>query len=315
MNPRFAEIAERAFYIDDDRPRAFLLEILANIAQGIIVVDKDDTVDALSGAYRFMSGAGDLAVGQNFHDRLVLIAPKLGFNENEREAFYRRTQERVPFVEEVPFYGDGGLKRWMHVLYSPMPSGGFVLTLTDFTYRKNLEEHLRHQATHDFLTKLPNKLLFQDRVRMALAHAKRSNLTGCVLFLDLDNFKDVNDHYGHEIGDGLLVAVASRLSSVIREYDTVARSGGDEFLILLPEIKTDEGMENLLFRIQGTFWEPFQISGNQVKISMSLGVSRYPRDSFDMKELIRKADIAMYAAKQSGKNTWRFYDPAMKSLK
>lgn len=303
--------ADRNFNIGDDKSRAFLLEILANIAHGIVVVDKNGVIDAVNSAYYSAFGVDDTVMGQDFEAVVALVAPRFGWGEGDCVQFCERTRLGERFAQEIPVDGLDGSKGWMHVLYNPMPSGGFVLTLTDISQLKNLEDQLRHQATHDALTKLPNRSLFQDRAKLELAHAKRDGTSGAIVFVDLDNFKDVNDRHGHEIGDALLVAAAERLVAEVREYDTVARLGGDEFTILLPEVESDASLENLLGRMLRALSRPFHLNGFCLSVSASLGASRYPRDGLDIGTLSHKADAAMYAAKREGKARWRFYEPAM----
>ncbi len=305
---------DRNFNIGDDKPHTFLREILANIAHGIVVVDRNGIIDTVNSVYYSAFGVDDSVMGQDFSAVLAAVAPRFGWSVKERDQFYERTRKGERFVQEIPVDGLDGSKSWIHALYNPLPSGGFVLTLTDITQQKNLEDQLRHQATHDPLTKLPNRTLFRDRAKVALAHAKRDGAEGAVVFVDLDNFKDINDRYGHEIGDGLLIATAERLVAEVREYDTVARLGGDEFMIFLPELKSDSALENLLWRMLQALSRPFKVNGFRLSVSASLGVSRYPRDGLDIETLSRKADAAMYAAKWEGKDRWRFYESVGVSL-
>ena len=174
--------------------------------------------------------------------------------------------------------------------------------------RKEAEKLLNHQAHYDELTKLPNRVLFADRFSQAVAHSKRTKTMLAVCFLDLDNFKPVNDTYGHDVGDLLLIEVARRLKDTIREQDTVSRQGGDEFTILLGSIKSITHCEQLLKRINTALKQPYLINENSHNISASIGTTLYPNDNADLDTLIRHADHAMYQAKLTGKNQHHFFD-------
>jgi diguanylate cyclase (GGDEF)-like protein len=176
------------------------------------------------------------------------------------------------------------------------------------------EEELRIMAYHDTLTGLPNRQLFNELVNLALAQAHRHNHGRrlAILFLDLDRFKVINDTLGHSIGDSLLQAVAQRLRECCRrERDTVARRGGDEFIILLPELDTTQEAVNVARKIVDSFGQPFTVSGHELYISTCIGISIFPNDGADGETLIRNADMAMYCAKESGRNRYHLYNPVM----
>lgn len=179
------------------------------------------------------------------------------------------------------------------------------------------ENQLQKQANYDALTGLPNRSLATDRLHQTLIKAKRHNLQPCLAFLDLDNFKYVNDTFGHAAGDDLLREAARRLSECARESDTVARLGGDEFLLILDDdSKTKDkqretGIRHVGERIIESFSKPFVIDGNELNITPSLGFAIYPKDGDDSNKLMRHADVAMYRSKHDGKNTYCFYSPEM----
>jgi len=173
--------------------------------------------------------------------------------------------------------------------------------------REAEEEKLHHMAHYDELTQLPNRILFSDRFTQAVAHSKRTNNMLAVCFLDLDNFKPVNDNYGHEVGDKLLIEVAARIKKTLREEDTVSRQGGDEFALLLGDIASIAQCEEAIGRILKVLAQPYLIDDVTHKISASIGISIYPLENVDLDTLIRHADQAMYLAKLSGKNQQRLF--------
>jgi diguanylate cyclase (GGDEF)-like protein/PAS domain S-box-containing protein len=185
-----------------------------------------------------------------------------------------------------------------------------LLAIEDITERKNIEKKLEYMAFHDPLTGLPNRQLFSDRLVVALAQAKRNKNKVGIVMLDLDNFKEVNDTLGHDIGDILLKAVAARLSAALRESDTIARRGGDEFLLILPDLVVVEDAKQIAQKIVNLFKSPFLIDAHQLVITTSIGISIYPHDGIDEGILLKNADIAMYQAKQAGGNRHQLYKKA-----
>ncbi len=186
-------------------------------------------------------------------------------------------------------------------------------TVIDITERKRAEEQVKHLAFHDALTGLPNRLLFQDRLRMAVLNAQRSEDRLATLFLDLDRFKVINDSLGHSIGDELLRRVAERLGSCVREGDTVARLGGDEFTVLVPGMADDEQAAKIARKILGVLRLPFVIDGRELFLTTSIGVAIYPTDGENAETLVRNADTAMYRAKEQGRDNFQLYTAAMNS--
>lgn len=187
----------------------------------------------------------------------------------------------------------------------------FHLYLNDITRRKNAEDKIQRQAHYDSLTGLPNRILFIDRLNLALAATKRHPQKVGVLFLDLDRFKQVDDALGHTVGDALLQKVAKRLESAIRDGDTVARLGGDEFAILLVNIDRVEDVIGIAQKILDLFLSPIQLKGHELYITSSIGISIAPEDGKDSERLFRNADTAMYRAKEQGRNRYQFFVPEM----
>ncbi len=189
---------------------------------------------------------------------------------------------------------------------------GVVLNARDVGERKAFEEQLAHQAFHDAVTGLPNRAFFVERVRQAIARARREQTGLAIIFLDLDDFKTINDSLGHAAGDGVLLSVAKRLDASVRASDTAARFGGDEFAVLLEDVATvDEGAETAE-RIIEALAQPLSIGGKELSIRCSLGISVLETEGRgDADELIRNADAAMYIAKRDGKGAYRMFEPAM----
>ncbi|HEV7485640.1 MAG TPA: EAL domain-containing protein [Thermoanaerobaculia bacterium] len=186
--------------------------------------------------------------------------------------------------------------------------GGMVCVVRDITERTYAEEQIKHLAYHDALTTLPNRLLFKDRVTVAISHAQRHESRVSVLFLDLDRFKVINDSLGHNIGDQLLQAVAARVQSCVRDSDTVARLGGDEFTLLLPELTHAEDAALVAQKILEAVRYPFHIEGREFYITTSIGISVFPEDGPDAETLIKSADTAMYQAKEQGRDNYQLFN-------
>ena len=185
----------------------------------------------------------------------------------------------------------------------------YVGVFSDITQSKKQQEELSLMAHYDVLTGLPNRALFTDRFHQSIAHSKRTKRQFAVCFIDLDEFKPVNDDYGHEIGDKLLIEVAERITNSIRNEDTVSRQGGDEFALLLNDIESFEQCEQTIQRIHHTLAQPYIIDGYPHKITASSGFTLYPSDEGDIDTLLRHADHAMYQAKQEGRNRYHLFDP------
>ncbi|HSF48718.1 MAG TPA: EAL domain-containing protein [Burkholderiales bacterium] len=191
---------------------------------------------------------------------------------------------------------------------------GFHILINDITSRKQAEQRISHLAHFDGLTGLPNRNLLQDRVAQAIAHAERNRRELALLFLDLDNFKTINDSLGHDLGDDLLKAVSLRLSVCLRDMDTVGRYGGDEFVIILPDLHDGQRADRVATKILEQLASPFTIKQHELHMGASIGISVFPRDGLDAAALMKSADTAMYHAKESGRNQYQFFTAQMNEI-
>jgi diguanylate cyclase (GGDEF)-like protein/PAS domain S-box-containing protein len=189
----------------------------------------------------------------------------------------------------------------------------YVAAFSDITARKAGEESIRHQAQYDALTDLPNRVLLFDRLQQALAQAKRDKNRLALMYLDLDKFKPINDNLGHAIGDQILQGVATRMQGCVREVDTVARIGGDEFVVLLPIVENEQDALRVAEKIRYALNQPFEIADQNLSISSSTGIAIYPEHGSNEDELTGNADIAMYYAKESGRDNVKLFQKGMRS--
>ncbi len=216
-----------------------------------------------------------------WHDEYRVVLPNQGVRWREGNA----TPERLP----------DGSTLWH----------GFI---TDITSRKEHEHQLEHVAHYDSLTDLPNRTLLADRLQQAMTQSLRHEHSLAVVYLDLDGFKTVNDTYGHDVGDNLLVIVAKRMKDALRDGDSLARIGGDEFIAILADLEQPEDVEHVLARLLMAAAEPVTVNENVMQVSASIGVTLYPQDMVDADQLVRHADQAMYIAKQAGKNRFHLFN-------
>jgi diguanylate cyclase (GGDEF)-like protein/PAS domain S-box-containing protein len=204
-----------------------------------------------------------------------------------------------------------GTPIWVNVSVSTMRDAygnqRFISVVEDISRRKSAEEALLRMINHDALTGLPNRVLLQDRLERAIAHAHRAGTQVAVMFIDLDRFKHVNDTLGHDAGDQLIVEISRRLSSTLRESDTVARQGGDEFVVVLPEMKGESDAARVAHKLLDNLFQPLLLCGQEVFPTGSIGIAMYPRDGADSATLLKCADSAMYGSKGGGGNRFSFY--------
>lgn len=237
----------------------------------------------------------------------------------EHRETIQRMHQRVITGETVTFdfevIGLKGTRRWMSCVAAPLPGEngdviGQLAIARDITERKQAADRIEHLATRDALTDLPNRTLLSDRLKQLLAQAHRDGASAAVMFIDLDRFKTINDSLGHHAGDALLRETALRLTLCLRENDTVARQGGDEFIVLLAE--SDSAAATLVARkILETITQPVQFEGRELVVQASIGIAIYPQHGTDATALLRNADAAMYHAKEAGRNNYQFFQAQM----
>jgi diguanylate cyclase (GGDEF)-like protein/PAS domain S-box-containing protein len=207
-----------------------------------------------------------------------------------------------------------GSTKWVSMTKAPLRDKNGVVTglvgvARDVTLQKEAEDRVRFMAHHDMLTGLPNRTLLIDRIDEAILRARENDRALAIIFLDLDNFKAVNDTLGHQAGDILLTIVSARIAGCLRGADTVARLGGDEFVILLADPpKETDGLAHLIERVGKSVAKPVEIAGHTFNVTTSMGVARFPRDGNDRDGLLAKADAAMYRSKRVGRNTYSVFE-------
>ncbi|MEA3131134.1 MAG: hypothetical protein QOF46_2929, partial [Paraburkholderia sp.] len=213
-------------------------------------------------------------------------------------------------------YRKDGALFWNQLFIAPVPNAEGVIThhigvINDVTDLIRYQEQLEYQANYDSLTRLPNRNLLRDRLQHALIVAQRHHKGVAVVFIDLDGFKNVNDTLGHSVGDRLLSVVAERLARCSRTSDTVARHGGDEFVIVMTDTVDEQSLIAWMERVRASISEPVWLDGTELYVGCSMGASLFPQDGEDAETLMKKADLAMYRAKDMGRNTFQFYQPEM----
>ena len=302
------EIAERRHAEETLRQRQRAIESSVN---GIMITDahaSDNPIIYVNPAFERITGyTSQEVMGRN--GRLLAGDDREQPGLEDIRAAQRELREGHA---ELRNYRKDGRLFWNELSISPVhnESGdvtNFVGIINDITERKGHEEQLEYQANHDGLTGLPNRNLLADRIGQALTYADRYSKHAVVLFIDLDHFKFINDSLGHDMGDELLQIAAKRLTACVRSIDTVARHGGDEFVIVLPDLAESEDAARVAQKIQDAIYRPYRIGEHELTVSCSTGISIYPKDGEDAQALLKNADVAMYRAKEQGRNNFRFF--------
>ena len=298
------DIARRERVEAEQRIAASVYHIMAD---SVAILNLDGTIRSANPAFTQLTGYTLDAV----NGRSIGILSAGEGRLSDADSAWARTLESSEWTGELwSARADGS--RFLADLRVVMLTGttgqpvGFVCVFHDVTERRAREEQIRHMAFHDALTGLPNQSLLRDRLERALATAKRNDTSLGLMFVDLDRFKHVNDTFGHGVGDGLLVEVARRLEGCVRESDTVARIGGDEFVILLGTSGDRAGYGVVADKVLERMTSPFTIDGNAVSIGASVGIARFPDNGRTAEDLVKCADSAMYDAKAAGKGVYRY---------
>ncbi|CAL9353742.1 aminotransferase class I/II-fold pyridoxal phosphate-dependent enzyme [Streptomyces sp. enrichment culture] len=289
---------------------AYFRTLVRNASDVILILEDDDTIRYASPSARSVFGTDDL-VGVPLPElvdpgdrgraaRELATVRKQGPRAGHDHWWVRRRDGRVEVEVRCSDFRD------------ERTVSGLVVTLRDVTEQRRLEQELTQRAFHDSLTGLPNRTLLLERIERALLRGRRESSLTCLLFIDLDDFKLVNDTMGHRAGDQLLISVANRLSRALRRSDTAARLGGDEFAVLMEDAKQPLDAELLAAQVIQTLGRPFDLADESVTVSASVGVAT-ARDSTDAEELLGHADLALYAAKAAGKRQWRRFRPLLRS--
>ena len=289
--------------------------IFENIGAAILIIEQDATISLVNSEFEKLIGFSREEVEGN-RSWVEFLAQ----DEYERTkadfSFTSVSSQNVPISRETRFVDRQRNVRDIHLTITKIPgTQRMVASLFDITERKRAEDTIKEMAYRDPLTGLPNRMLFNDRLSLALARAHRNRAKLAVILLDLDRFKDINDTLGHTAGDQLLHKVGDRLASLVRKSDTVARMGGDEFILLLSEIARIQDASKIAEKILHAFDDPFSVTDREIHVTPSIGIAIYPVNGEDADSLMRNADIAMYRAKELGRNNYQCYAPAMNQIR
>ncbi len=294
-----------------EKSQGQLSAIIYNAMDGIITINEAGEIQGFNPAAEEIFGYSQQEVlGKNV--KMLMPEPVRSEHDAYIERYLETGHGKIIGVSgrEVTAVRKNGEQFSMELSASDMVLRGeryFVGIIRDATERKLAEQKIMHLAHHDYLTDLPNRTLFLDRLERSISQAKRSHHKAAVLFLDLDGFKCVNDTLGHGAGDLLLQEVAARLKKIVRDSDTVARMGGDEFTIVLNNIGSDENAALIANNIIMSLSEPCDLKGQRCHVGCSIGIAMFPNDAKEFEKLLSHADEAMYLAKHSGKSTYKFY--------
>lgn len=281
-------------------------EIIEKAGVGLAVMDLDGKLREVNPAFCETTGhAREELLSPGFQLRSLLLPDEVPSHDEGLRALRRGDEQSYRKTMQL-MRSDGALVwvDWVVNVLRPEASVPRVLvTAIDVTEQRRVQDAFRDMSFRDPLTKLANRRLLLDRLQTSLARARRERCGVALLFIDLDNFKPVNDSFGHNVGDLLLKASARRLAACLRPYDTAARFGGDEFVVLIPDVAQREGAERVAERILASLSEPFITDdGQRVDISASIGIALYPDNAHSERELLHAGDEAMYMAKKSGRN-------------
>ncbi|MCP4923798.1 MAG: diguanylate cyclase, partial [bacterium] len=300
-----------------EKTRLQLDSALQSMEEGFAVFDENDLLILKNEKFSHLYGLSandslaDLSytswLENSFNKHLYLEHKRGGEKKAPPPSVKKRLKDRLqqhidrksPILDR--FY-DG---RWIEIIENPTPDGGTVTIHKDVTLQKSQEENLAYRASHDQLTGLNNRAAFQEALQTSLTEAKNEKNQFAVLYLDLDEFKAINDTFGHDFGDEVLIHVSRKLEDCLREEDIKARLGGDEFAAILRDIKNPDITEMLATRLLESVGDSITHKGQKARFGVSIGIACYPADGLDEETLLKQADEAMYKAKKSGKHSFR----------
>ncbi len=286
--------------------------VFNNTAEAIVVTDPQGQIISVNPAFERITG---YTLDEVRGRKMSVLSSGLHSHEFFEAMWWRLLAERLWQGEVINRRKDGDTYTQLLTISTVSDEQGGVIqyvgTFSDITEQKAALQKIEFMAYHDALTGLPNRLLGEQRAREAMVRAHRYGYQVAVLFMDLDHFKLVNDTYGHSVGDQLLQEVASRLRAQVRAEDTLCRISGDEFMIILEHLRDSTNVASTCDHVLAALVEPYQIDGRMVQTSISAGVALYPGDGDSVADLLRKADTALFEAKQAGRNTYRFFDASM----
>ncbi len=294
--------------IQSEERQRLAASVFDNTDGGVVITDANSKVIEVNRAFTDILGyTRDEVIGKN---------PRMWSSGRHDRNFYRNLWESLS--ETGHWRGeiwnrrkDGSIfPEWLNISSVRDEHNRlthYVAVFTDISQIKHSQEQLDHLAHHDALTDLPNRLLLNERLEQAIKHAGRHSTQFAIIFLDLDNFKHINDSLGHTFGDQLLYDVANQLIDTVRQDDTVARIGGDEFVLIMEDIERPISAATAAEKVMSIFSQPFHLQEHEVRVTASLGISLYPRDGETASELLSNADAAMYRAKQEGRDNYQFY--------
>lgn len=300
---------DKTHYIEAEKQRILAQSVFENTSEGIVITDKNNKIISVNPAFSKISGyTKEEAIGSS---------PALLKSDIHDEEFYKNMWDEIS--NNGIWSGEIWNKNKYGKLYPEMltittvkdKKGEFlhyVAVFSDISSLKLAERKLEHMAHYDYLTNLPNRILLEDRLKHSIKRSKRYKFEIAMFFVDLDFFKEVNDAYGHSIGDEILKQVADRLKKTLREDDTIARIGGDEFVIVVEDYENEDSLRKIANKILDVFSEPFKTKFHIFSFSSSIGIATYPKDGEDIEILLKNADAAMYEAKAQGRNTYCFYE-------
>jgi diguanylate cyclase (GGDEF)-like protein/PAS domain S-box-containing protein len=306
-------IAERELMERGLQDQHDLLRVtLQSIADAVVTTDAAGCVEMLNPTAEAMVGwTSEESAGRPVEE-VIELRERRNEGRPQSSAYAAiRGGVRIDKTDQYVLLSRDGRRMGIEISASPIRNAagsmrGSVMVFHDVSQARQMADRMSYQAHHDALTGLPNRILLVDRLEQGTRMADRNKDRLVVMFLDLDNFKEINDSLGSALGDELLKEASFRLREALRESDTVCRLGGDEFVVMLPGVKSGEDIEAVAAKLVSQFARPVQVSGQSIEVQCSLGVSVYPQDGSDVGTLMRLADGAMHEAKHGGRNRYAF---------